>query len=116
MVEYEAMEKAIMCQVAGKLISAMPEDERKKILEASLEKSLTEMFRPWNIEKYIKADADKYMAEYIQTPKVQTQIKEATIKAVDKLMNGVIEAVVIASQDTIKSNYRKFVELPKEQK
>ncbi len=102
------MEKAIICQVAGKLISAIPEEKRNEILTASLEKTLHEMFRPWNIEKAIKEDAEKYMAEYVARPEIQEKVKLATHKAVDELMDGVIRAVVLASQDRIKSTYSEL--------
>lgn len=110
MVEYEAMEKAIMCQVAGKLLEALPEKEKKKILEASLTKTLQDVFRPWHIEQAIKDDINRYMAEYVREPEVQERIKAETRKAFDRLMDGVINAVVVSSQDSIKSEYRKFID------
>ena len=110
MVEYEAMEKAIMCQVAGKLIDALPEEEKKKLLEVALTKTLKEIFRPWNVEKAIENDVKIYMAEYVKQPEVQERIKIATQEAFDKLMSGVISAIVTSSQDAIKSDYRKFIE------
>ena len=110
MVEYEDMERAIMCQVAGKLIDALPEEERKKILEASLTKTLRDMLKPWNVEKAIENDVKIYMAEYIRQPEVQERIKVATRESFDNLMSGVINSIVAASQDTIKSEYRKFIE------
>lgn len=114
MVEYEAMEKAIMCQVAGKLLDALPEDEKKRILAASLEKTLHDMFRPWQIEQAIKDDVNGYIAEYVKEPEVQKKIREETRKAFDILMKGVIDAIVVSSQDTIKSEYRKFIDPKKE--
>lgn len=109
MVEYETIEKAIMCQVAGKLIESLPEEERKKILEASLTKTLQDVFKPWHIEQAIKDDINRYMAEYIKQPAVQTRIKTATQEAFDRLMTGVINTIVISSQGAIKSEYIKFV-------
>lgn len=114
MVEYEAMEKAIMCQVAAKLIDSLPEEKKKEILEASLTKTLQDVFKPWHVEQAIKKDVEKYMAEYIQDPEVQERIKNATRDAVDKLMDGVINCVVTASQSDIKSEYRKFINPEKE--
>lgn len=104
------MERAILCQVAGKLLETLPEEEKKKILEASLTKTLQELFRPWHVEQAIKDDVNKYMAEYIRDPKVQEKIKMATRDAFDKLMDGVINCIVIESQNSIKSEYRKFID------
>jgi hypothetical protein len=114
MVEYEDMERAIMCQVAGKLLEALPEEKKKEILEVSLTKTLQEVFRPWHVEQAIKNDVNKYMAEYIREPEIQEKIKIETRKAFDRLMDGVIDAIVISSQDNIKSEYRKFIDPKKE--
>jgi hypothetical protein len=111
MVEYEAMEKAIMCQVAGRLLEALPEEEKKRLLEASLTKTLQDVLRPWHIEQAIKDDVKKYMVEYVKEPEVQERIKAETRKAFDRLMDGVIGAIVVSSQDSIKSEYRKFVDI-----
>ena len=113
MVEYEAMEKAIMCHVAGKLLEALPEEEKKKILEASLTKTLQDVFKPWHVEQAIKDDIKRYMAEYIRESDVQERIKAETRKAFDKLMGGVINVIVVSSQDSLKSEYRKFVDQEK---
>ena len=110
MVEYEDMERAIMCHVAGKLLETLPEEEKKRLLEASLTKTLKDMFKPWNVEKAIENDVKIYMIEYIKMPEIQERIKIATREAFDKLMNGVINSIVVASQDTIKSEYRKFID------
>lgn len=113
MVEYDDMQKAIMCHVAAKLLESLPEEEKKMILEVSLTKTLQEVFRPWHVEQAIKDDLHRYMAEYVQDPKVQERIKMATRDAFDKLMDGAINSMVIASQDSIKSQYTKFLEPPK---
>lgn len=107
------VEDIIKYQVAEKIISLMPESERRKILEASLAKTLHDALRPWNVEKAIQEDVEKYMVFYLKQDEVQQRIKIATEKAVDKLMNGVISVIISKSQDGIKSNYEKFV---KEQK
>lgn len=70
MVEYEDIEKIILCQVAGKVIDALPEEERRKILDASLTKCLQEILRPWHIQGAIKDDVDRYMKEYLTSEEV----------------------------------------------
>lgn len=116
MVEYEDMERAIMCQVATKLLDSLPEEKKKEILEVSLTNTLKEIFRPWHVEQAIKDDVNKYMVEYIKDPKVQERIKNATMEAFDKLMDGVINSIIITSQDNIKSGYRKFIDPPEKSK
>lgn len=107
------IEDIVKYQVAEKIIGLMPESERRKILEASLVKTLHDALRPWNVEKAIREDIERYMIEYLKKEDVQKRIKIATEKAVDNLMDGVISVIISKSQDGIKSNYEKFV---KEQK
>lgn len=104
------IEKIVVYQVAQKLMEAIPEEERKKIIEASLAKTLHEVLRPWNVEKVIKDDVEKYMVEHLKRPEVQERIKSATEKSVDELMDGVISVIISKSQDGIKSKYQKFIE------
>ncbi len=103
------VEEIVRIQVAQKIIETMPEEERKKILEASLTKTLQEALRPWTVENAIREDVNKYMAEYIKQSEVQQRIKKATEKNVDKLMEGVIYTIIENSQNAIKSEYEKFI-------
>lgn len=113
MVEFEDIEKVILCQVAGKVVDALPEEERKKILEASLTKCLKEILRPWHVQEAIKDDVNRYMREYLKKPDVQERIKSATEQSVDQLMDGVIRVIVAESQGAIKSGYKEFMEKEK---
>ncbi len=107
--ELEDIEKIVLADVAKKVIETLPEEERRQILEASLTKTLSEIMKPWNVERAIKDDVNRYMAEYIKQPEVQERIKLATQKAVDRLTDGVINAIIVASQDAIKSQYKEFI-------
>ena len=113
MVEYENMEKAIMCQIAGKLLEAIPEEEKKKILEKSLIKTLSDTLSSWQVESAIKKDVLKYMEKYIQDPEVQNRIKISVQRSFDQLIDGMILTIVAASQDAYKSEYRRFMEVEK---
>lgn len=116
MVDLEAIEEAIMCQVAGKIVDALPEEEKRKILEGALTKTLSEALRPWAIKEAIEADVHKYLVEYIKQPEIQKRIRTATENAFDELMTGVINSIIYASQDAIKSQYKKFIEKEEEKK
>lgn len=106
----ENLEQIVLYQVAQKVIDTLPEEQRRKVLEASLAKTLDDILRPWDVQKAIEKDVNRYMAEYLRQPEVQERIKKATEDAVDKLMNGVIETIITTSQDAIKSNYKNFIE------
>lgn len=107
------VEEIVKLQVAKKIIESLPEEERRKVLEASLAKTLHEVLRPWNVEQAIRDDVNKYMVNYLKRPEIQEQIKSVTEKAVDKLMQGLMDSIIYESQDHIKSNYTKFIEKPK---
>lgn len=114
--DLEGIEKAILADVARKVIETMPEEKKREILEVSLSECLKDILKPWNVKDAIKDDVHKYMVEYIKQPEVQERIKVATQKSADELMDGVIRSVVISSQDAIKSSYRKFIEIKEEDK
>lgn len=106
----ENMEQIVLYQVAQKVIETLPEEDRRKVLEASLVKTLDDVLKPWDVKRAIEDDVNKYMAEYLKRSEVQERIKRATEETVDKLMNGVIETIIATSQDAIKSNYKNFIE------
>ena len=96
--------------IAKEIIEKLSIEERNKILIASVEKTFTEVVKPWNVQESIKIDVNKYMLEYLKDPKVQENIKESTRRSVDKLMDGVISTIIYGAQDVIKSDYKKFIE------
>jgi uncharacterized membrane-anchored protein YjiN (DUF445 family) len=106
----ENIEQIVLYQVAQKVIETLPEEDRRKVLEASLVKTLDDVLRPWDVKRVIEDDVNKYMVEYLKRPEVQERIKKATEDMVDKLMDGVIETIIATSQDAIKSNYKNFIE------
>lgn len=106
----EELEKVVLCQVAQKVIESLPDSDKRKILEASLMKSLEDILRPWNVQKAIEKDVNRYMSEYLGRPDVQERVRISTEKEVDKLMDGVVKAIIVASQDAIKSSYKHFLE------
>lgn len=106
----EELEKVVLYQVAQKVIESLPERERRKILDASLVKTLNDILKSWNVHKAIEEDVNKYMSEYLRRPDVQERIKISTEEKVDKLMDGVIETIIVTSQSAIKSNYKNFID------
>lgn len=108
------IEEIVLYQVAQKVLENLPEDKMRKILEASLAKTLHEIMRPWDVQKVIEKDVNKYMADYLIRPEVQEKIKLETEQAVDNLMRGVIYTIIYNSQEAFKSQYKHFVEKPEE--
>lgn len=107
--EMDKIEDIVRLKVAQQILETLPEEDRKKILEASLAKSLDSMLKPWVIKDAITADVERYMKEYAKTPEVQERIKASTHKNFDKLMEGVIYTITLDAQKTIKANYEKFI-------
>jgi len=103
------IEDLITKDVASKLLETISMEDRQRILEASLIKTLDSVLNSFQVERVIKADVEKYMAEYLQNVDVQKRIKLATIKNVDILMDGVVNAVVIGAQERLQNTYAKLV-------
>lgn len=109
------LDKVILNDIARKVIDTLPEEQKIAILRESFAKTLHEILRPWNVEHAIKDDVNRYMVEHIKRPEIQDRIKKETEKAVDKLMEGVIQSVIISSQDAIKSQYKRFIDKKEEE-
>lgn len=107
--EIEDIEQIILSDVAKKVIDTLPDKEKTKILEMSLTATLKDVMKPWNIEKVIEKDVNRYMEEYLKRTEVQERIKISVEKSVDELIDGVIRVIIEKSQDGIKSNYTKFM-------
>jgi len=105
----DELEKIITIQVAQKLLENISEENKKEILEKSLVNTLNSVLSAYNVEHAIKNDVKKYMVEYIQNADVQSRIKTATFESMDKLMNGVINTIIIDSQQGIKNEYKNFI-------
>ena len=95
--------------IASKILETIPIEQRQQILENSLTKTLEEVLHSYNVERAIRVDVEEYMTEYIKDTEVQERIRKATFSAVDKLMDGVIKAIVIGAQENLQSTYRKLV-------
>lgn len=67
----EDVEQIVLYQIAQKVIENLPEEERRKVLEASLAKTLDDILRPWDVQKVIEKDVNRYMTEYLSLPEVQ---------------------------------------------
>jgi len=103
------VEELITKDIAAKLLETIPVEQRQQILEASLNRTLENVLTSWNVERALKVDVEKYMVEYLKKPEVQERIKQATIKGIDELMNGVVRAIVIGAQNQLQNTYTKLI-------
>ena len=107
------IEQAVLTQAACKVLDGLPTDTKKQLLEQSLTKSLGNILSPWDVQRAIKIDVERYMVEYIKDPAVQERIKVATRESMNILMDGVIHAVVIGAQDNLRNTYNQLVKQEK---
>lgn len=107
------IEELIGKDIASKLLENIPSEMKQQLLEKSLTKTLEDVLKPWNIEQAIKTNVNEYMIDYITRPEVQEKIKIATNEAMDELINGITNAIVIGSQERIQNTYSKLVKVSK---
>lgn len=102
------IENIVNQQIVAEVFEKLPEDSRNKILEKSLTKVLQNVFSNWNVESAIKADAERYMAEYILQPEIQMKIKKGVEASFDKILANMQHAFEEQINKTIKSEYHSF--------
>lgn len=102
------IEEIVQQQIVADVLSKIPDEQRNAILEKSMTKVLSDVFSTWKVESAIKADAEKYMAEYIRQPEVQARIKASVETAFDNILVGMVDAFETRIDDMITSNYVSF--------
>jgi len=102
------MEDLIKQQIVAEVLAKVSDEQRDAILEKSMTKVLNDVFNTWHVEKAIKADAERYMEEYIKQPAVQEKIKSSVITSFDNILVGMVAAFETRIEDTIHSKYVSF--------
>lgn len=99
------VEEIVQQQIVADVLSKIPDEQRNAILEKSMTKVLSDVFSTWKVESAIKADAEKYMAEYIRKPEVQAKIKASVETSFDNILEGMVDVFETRIDDTISSKY-----------
>ena len=102
------IENIVHQQIVADVLSKISDEDRNAILEKSMTKVLDNVFNTWQVEKAIKADAEKYMAEYIRQPEVQAKIKAGVETAFDNIIDGMVSVFEARIDDAISSKYVSF--------
>ena len=102
------IEDIVNQQIVAEVFKKIPEEKRDAILEQSLTKVLRDVFNTWQVESAVKADAERFMAEYIKKPEVQERIKASVEKSFDNIIEGMTDAFETRIDDTISSKYISF--------
>ena len=102
--------KIILADTAKKVVEIMDEDARKEIIAAAIKKVLLERDFQWEISSILHDEAKDYAKIYVKKPEVQEKIKQKVIEGVEKVMNGLANAVATDVQGTIKSKYCDWLE------
>lgn len=107
------LESAIRTTMATAFIENLPEETRREILVASIERTFEDICSSYSmkvsIEAKLQAYMDVYVDEYLKDPKVQDRLKTMAHEAVDTVHEAVLVSIIAGVQRHMKSDYFNFV-------
>lgn len=104
----ENIEEIINKQIVANVLEKIPDNQRNALLEKTMTKALEGVFSTWQVDRAIKEDAERYMAEYIRMPEVQAKIKAGVEEAFDRILSNMVEVFEKQINHTIASEYVSF--------
>jgi hypothetical protein len=108
MLDDNKIEKAVLQQIACRVLSELDKDERDVIITNALTRILDDFDPRWEVAQLFRAEAQKYAAEYIKQPAVVDRLKTAAKVAVEDLMQDVIKHLRKELEDMLKSSYARM--------
>lgn len=102
------IEGIINAEIVKEVFDRLDPDIKTKVLEESLTHALTDVFSKWNVERAVRADAERYMLEYIEQPHVQERIKNSVQLSMDAVLSNMVDAFEQQINKTIKNEYSSF--------
>lgn len=102
------LQKAIQHEIAAKMIAVLPEEQKLALLAEGLAEVLKELKFDWEIKDLLKAEALAYAKKYVEQPEVQEKLRLKAKEAVDKIIDGVLFAMVETIEEGIKSKYKRL--------
>ena len=105
----KTIENAIQQEIATKVISNLPDEQKNIIIAEAIKRILTkDLFIDWEVKKMLNQYGLAYAYEYVQNPEIQNNLKEKAISVVNDVMDGVIKVIGKAIEDDIKSQYTRI--------
>lgn len=102
------LQKAIQHEIAAKMIAALPEEQKLALLAQGLAEVLKELKFEWEIKDLLKAEALNYAKKYVEQPDIQEKLRIKAQDAVNKIIDGILFAMVEEIEEGIKSKYRRL--------
>ncbi|SMB97992.1 hypothetical protein SAMN00808754_2063 [Thermanaeromonas toyohensis ToBE] len=101
----DTLEKFLQQEIAAKVVAALPEEQKQEIIAKSLTRMLlTDLHLDWEIGKLLTEQAMTLAAEYVKRPEIQEALRRKTYEAIEKILDGVVEAIAKKAEHAIKSN------------
>lgn len=106
------LEKVLRHEIAAKVVAALPEEQKREIIARGIVKVLEDMnFRlSYEIEKLLVEQALVFAGEYIKRPEVQETIRQKAHRAVDAILDQIVELIAKRAEEAIKSKYVSLFE------
>ena len=102
--------KVILADTAKKVLESLDDDTKAEVIARAIQKELLTGNLTWKLSKIITDEAREIALDYVKQPEVQKQLKQKVIEAVDKVMDGLSNAVAKSVQDTLKSQYNNWLD------
>lgn len=101
--------KVILADTAKKVLESLDDDTKAEVIARAIQKELLTGNLTWKLSEIITEEAEAIAREYLKQPEVQEQLRQKVIEAVNKVMDGLANAVAKSVQDTLKNQYNNWL-------
>ena len=101
--------QAIVTDTAKNVIAAMDEEAKQGVFVKAIYNVLNNYDFKYEVGKFLRTEAEKFMSEHIKKPEIQEQIKEKVLVAVGEVMDGLARSMADRTESELKNNYSKWV-------
>jgi len=103
------IEQAVRTELAMRMIENLSPEMKKEILAQGVMRELSHLQLDWRVSEILKEEAMKFAREYIQQPEIQAQLREKAHKAVDDILDGIVNVIGRGIENDIKDNYTRIL-------
>lgn len=102
--------RVILADTAKKVLESLDPNTKDEVIARAIQKEILTGNLTWKFSEIVTDEAKVIAREYLKQPEVQKQLKQKAIEAVDKVIDGLSNAVAKSVQDTLKSQYNNWLD------